>query len=54
MADGDQSGAATMVALGEDYPELRQSIRRICEGYPGDYWRALEAGRPIRPNSSTH
>ncbi len=34
---------ATMVALGEDYPELRESVRRICERYPGEYWRKLEA-----------
>jgi acyl-CoA dehydrogenase len=33
----------TMLALGEDYPELRDAIRRICEGYPGAYWRKLEA-----------
>ncbi len=26
----------TMVALGEDYPELRESIRKICERYPGE------------------
>jgi len=31
-----------MVALGADYPELRESIRRICSGYPSDYWRRLE------------
>jgi acyl-CoA dehydrogenase len=31
-----------MLALGEDYPELRESIRKICEGYPGAYWRKLE------------
>ena len=34
---------ATMVALGEDYPELRDSVRKICERYPGEYWRKLEA-----------
>src|SRR5690348_16423272 len=34
---------ATMVALGEDYPELRESVRKICERYPGAYWRKLEA-----------
>src|SRR5205823_14374983 len=34
---------ATMVALGEDYPELRESVRKICERYPGEYWRKLEA-----------
>ena len=33
------SGMPTMVALGEDYPELRDSIRKICARYPGDYWR---------------
>src|ERR1700735_5262170 len=39
---GDQSGEPVMLALGEDYPELRESIRKICEGYPGAYWRKLE------------
>src|SRR5256885_16380325 len=34
---------ATMVALGEDYPELRESVRKICERYTGAYWRKLEA-----------
>lgn len=32
----------TFVALGEDYPELRDSVRRICSRYPGTYWSALE------------
>src|ERR1700710_1055269 len=32
----------TFVALGEDYPELRDSVRRICASYPGTYWSALE------------
>ncbi len=32
-----------MLALGEDYPELRGSVRKICEKYPGTYWRGLEA-----------
>lgn len=34
--------------LGEDYPELRDSIRRICARYPLDYWARLdeEAGYP--------
>ncbi len=30
------------VSLGEDYPELRSSVRRICERFPGEYWRALD------------
>src|ERR1700710_2132510 len=32
----------TLVALGEDFPELRGSVRRICVRYPGSYWSALE------------
>lgn len=30
------------VALGEDFPELRESVRRICAGFPGEYWRDLD------------
>src|SRR5262249_56882605 len=41
--EGEMSDTATMVALGEDYPELRESVRKICERYPGAYWRKLEA-----------
>src|SRR5213592_4487658 len=42
-ADGvGESGDAVMLALGEDYPELRESVRKICEKYPGAYWRKLE------------
>ncbi len=29
--------------LGEDYPEIRQSVRRICADFPGEYWRDLDA-----------
>ena len=32
----------TLVAIGEDYPELRLSVRRICARYPGSYWSGLE------------
>ena len=31
-----------MLALGQDYPELREAVRRICARYPGAYWRGLE------------
>jgi acyl-CoA dehydrogenase len=34
--------AEVAVVLGEDYPELRLSVRRICQGFPGEYWRALD------------
>jgi len=32
----------TLVAIGEDYPELRESVRKICARYPGSYWSGLE------------
>src|SRR6201999_432730 len=28
---------------GEDYPEIREAVRRICANFPGSYWRDLEA-----------
>ena len=42
MPYGGEAGEAVTVALGEDYPELRESVRKICEKYPGEYWRKLE------------
>jgi acyl-CoA dehydrogenase len=28
--------------LGETYPEIRELVRRLCSGFPGNYWRQLE------------
>jgi len=28
-----------------DYPEIRDSVRRICAQYPGEYWRRLDRDR---------
>lgn len=36
------SGSAPQVALGEDYADIRENVRAICEGFPGAYWRDLE------------
>jgi acyl-CoA dehydrogenase len=30
------------VPLGEDWPEIRDSIRRICADFPGAYWRDMD------------
>jgi acyl-CoA dehydrogenase len=30
------------VALGEDFPELRASVSRICANFPGPYWQELD------------
>lgn len=37
FAPGDVS-----VAVGEDYPELRDAVRKIAEGFPPSYWRNLD------------
>ncbi len=34
--------SGVMVASGEDYPELRQAIRKITEDFPPSYWRDLD------------
>ena len=31
------------IALGEDYPEIRLGLRKICAGFAGAYWRDLDA-----------
>lgn len=38
MSDDD----LTMVPVGRDYPEIRDTVRAICANYPGAYWRNLE------------
>ncbi len=30
------------VSLGDDYPEIRESVRRICADFPNEYWRKLD------------
>lgn len=41
-------GPLTM-ELGEDYPELRDAVRRVCADFPAAYWRGLDAedGYPV-------
>jgi acyl-CoA dehydrogenase len=34
--------AAVSMDLGNDYPEIRESVRRICADFPGAYWRDLD------------
>ncbi|PXW25033.1 acyl-CoA dehydrogenase family protein [Paraburkholderia caballeronis] len=35
----------TISATREDYPDLRDAVRRICRDFPGDYWRRLDNER---------
>ena len=37
--------ADVSLEAGEDYPEIREAVQRICAGYPGEYWRRLEDER---------
>jgi acyl-CoA dehydrogenase len=30
------------MTLGEDFPEIREGVRRICADFPGAYWRELD------------
>ena len=34
---------ALAIQLGEDHPEIRAGVRKICADYPGAYWRDLDA-----------
>ncbi|MFO1199685.1 MAG: acyl-CoA dehydrogenase family protein [Burkholderiaceae bacterium] len=35
-------GGTLQVEVGEDWPEIREAVRRICADFPGAYWRGLE------------
>jgi acyl-CoA dehydrogenase len=37
-----EADAEVSVVLGEDFQELRATVRKICAKFPGEYWRALE------------
>jgi acyl-CoA dehydrogenase len=30
------------IALGEDYPEIRDGVRRVCADFPAAYWRDID------------
>ncbi|VWX62433.1 Acyl-CoA dehydrogenase [Burkholderiales bacterium 8X] len=38
----NDSNEAVTLALGEDYPEIRDSVRRICADFPNEYWRGID------------
>ena len=43
MSTSHEAGSGDVsVALGPDYPELRDAVRRVCEGFPAEYWRKLD------------
>ncbi len=38
----DHETTALQIEVGQDYPEIRESVRRVCADFPGAYWRKLE------------
>jgi acyl-CoA dehydrogenase len=40
--DTVQADMEVTVVLGEDFSELRNTVRQICKGFPGEYWRKLD------------
>jgi acyl-CoA dehydrogenase len=45
MTPSDPLAGEITVALGHDYPELRDAVRRVCAAYPAAYWRQLDEQR---------
>ncbi len=37
-----QGSNETTILVGEDYAFLREPVRRICQQFPGEYWRKLD------------
>jgi acyl-CoA dehydrogenase len=42
MTVATENAAPVTMDLGEDYPEIREGVRRICADFPGAYWRDLD------------
>ena len=34
--------AGEMETVTSDHPEIRESVRKLCQGFPGEYWRRLD------------
>jgi acyl-CoA dehydrogenase len=34
------------------HAEIRDAVRKLCQAYPGEYWRALDRERGYPSNSS--
>ena len=37
--------AVPMMALEDDYVEIREQVAKLCDEFPGEYWRKLDAER---------
>ncbi|MDX1432951.1 MAG: acyl-CoA dehydrogenase family protein, partial [Gammaproteobacteria bacterium] len=41
-----ETSTAAGIALGRDYPEIREAVSKLCEDFPSEYWRELEKKPP--------
>jgi acyl-CoA dehydrogenase len=48
MHDRSLADELPSLSIGEDFSDLREGVRRLCAGFPGEYWRKNEeaAGYP--------
>lgn len=44
--------ASISVETGEDYPEIRDGVRKLCADFPSEYWRELE-DQPVESSYPT-
>src|SRR4051794_14655571 len=44
-AGGSKSGLLRLVSRAMDHADIRQAVRKLCAGFPGDYWRSLDRER---------
>ena len=45
MPDSAAFADMPSMPLGETYPEIREAVAKLCEGFPGSYWREKDAAR---------
>ncbi|MET4698191.1 acyl-CoA dehydrogenase [Constrictibacter sp. MBR-5] len=45
MTDSASPAGPVTMQLGETYPEIRESVRKLCAQYPGEYWREKDRER---------
>lgn len=42
MTTMEQANDGSAVRIDQDYPELRDGVRKLCAAFPGEYWRELD------------
>ena len=38
-------------AVYDHHQDIRDAVAKLCERFPGEYWRELDRERPTRPSS---